>query len=162
MREAHTMAAHHHPNLLPLLCSFTDGNQLWMVEPYITHGSVLNIMKYAHPHGLSEELIAIIAHETLKGLEYLHHHGMIHRDVKCGNILVDYDGHVYLADFGVAAPLEQRGAWGEKPRNTFVGTPCWMAPEVMQVLTQLSTLQHSASLCAVLSAFSRSHLFFPA
>ena len=159
MREAHTMAAHHHPNLLPLLCSFTDGNQLWMVEPYITHGSVLNIMKYAHPHGLSEELIAIIAHETLKGLEYLHHHGMIHRDVKCGNILVDYDGHVYLADFGVAAPLEQRGAWGEKPRNTFVGTPCWMAPEVMQVLTQLSTWRHSASLCAVLSALRCSHLF---
>eukprot|EP00892_Ulva_mutabilis_P009609 jgi/Ulvmu1/701/UM010_0073.1 len=132
VREAHTMAAHHHPNLLPLLCSFTDGNQLWMVEPYITHGSMLNIMKYAHPHGLSEELIAVIAHETLRGLDYLHHHGMIHRDVKCGNILVDADGRVYLADFGVAAPLEVRGAWGEKPRNTFVGTPCWMAPEVMQ------------------------------
>jgi serine/threonine-protein kinase OSR1/STK39 len=128
------MATHHHPNLLPLLCSFTSGDQLWMVEPYISNGSVLNIMKYRHPHGLSEELISIIVFETLKGLEYLHHNGMIHRDVKAGNILVDHDGRVYLADFGVSAPLERRGgSWGDKPRNTFVGTPCWMAPEVMQV-----------------------------
>jgi serine/threonine-protein kinase OSR1/STK39 len=134
VNEARTMALHHHPNLLPLLASFTDGDQLWIVEPFIEHGSVLNILKYSNRNGLSEELIAIIVYETLKGLDYLHRHQMMHRDVKAGNILVDATGHVYLADFGVAAPLEQRGgSWGEKPRNTFVGTPCWMAPEVMQV-----------------------------
>jgi serine/threonine-protein kinase OSR1/STK39 len=80
-----------------------------------------------------------VIYETLKGLEYLHHHGMMHRDVKAGNILVDSGGNVYLADFGVAAEMENRGAsdWttSDKQRCTFVGTPCWMAPEVMQVGT---------------------------
>lgn len=138
INEARTMALHHHPNLLPLLASFTDGNQLWIVVPYIDHGSVQNILKYKFRDGLSEDLIAIVIYETLKGLEYLHHHGMMHRDVKAGNVLVDSAGHVYLADFGVAAPLENRGgSWSDKPRNTFVGTPCWMAPEVMQVSSDI-------------------------
>ena len=92
VKEAHMMASYHHPNLLPLLSCFTDGSELWMVEPYVSHGSVLNIMKY-HPHyqnGLPEDDIRIIMYETLKGLEYLHRHGIIHRDVKAGNILVDH------------------------------------------------------------------------
>jgi serine/threonine-protein kinase OSR1/STK39 len=127
------MAMHHHPNLLPLLCSFTHKNQLWMVEPYVSHGSVLNIMKYRDSNGFPEPIIAIIVHETLKGLDYLHNHGMIHRDVKAGNILVSAEGHVFLADFGVSAPLDKRGgSWGQSARHTFVGTPCWMAPEVME------------------------------
>jgi serine/threonine-protein kinase OSR1/STK39 len=143
------MAMYHHDNLLPLLASFTDGNELWLVVPYIDHGSVQNILKYKFRDGLSEDLIAIVIFETLKGLAYLHHHGMMHRDVKAGNVLVDSDGHVYLADFGVAAPMEPRGgSWSDKPRNTFVGTPCWMAPEVMQVcaLCDVSCISDNGSL----------------
>ena len=89
--EASIMASFHHANLLPLLASFTDGDMLWMIEPYVSHGSVLNIMKY-HPQykeGLPEDDIKVIMFEMLKGLEYLHRNGMIHRDVKAGNILVD-------------------------------------------------------------------------
>jgi serine/threonine-protein kinase OSR1/STK39 len=105
-----------------------------MVMPYVAAGSVLNIMRYAFPDGLEEPVIATIARDVLRGLAYVHAAGGIHRDVKAGNILVDTSGRVMLADFGVAATMERSGSWGSAlaARSTFVGTPCWMAPEVME------------------------------
>lgn len=134
VREAQTMRQQHHPNVLPLHCSFVHQQNLWMVMPYVAGGSVLNLMKFAYSEGLEEPVIATILKEVLKGLDYMHRHGGIHRDVKAGNILIDKDGTVLLADFGVAATMERGGTWGNQQmsRNTFVGTPCWMAPEVME------------------------------
>ena len=135
VREAATMRAHSHPNVLPLLTSFVDaGARLWMVMPFVAGGSVLNIMRFAFPDGLEEPVIATVMKEVLKGLCYVHASGAIHRDVKAGNILVGADGGVMLADFGVAATMERQGSWGSAlaSRSTFVGTPCWMAPEVME------------------------------
>ncbi|KAF9586902.1 hypothetical protein IFM89_039879, partial [Coptis chinensis] len=68
---------------------------------------------------------------TLKALGYLHRHGHIHRDVKAGNILLDSNGIVKLGGFGVSACMFDRGD-SKRTRNTFVGSPCWMAPEVLQ------------------------------
>lgn len=134
VREAQTMRSLNHPTLLPLHCSFVHEQHLWMVMPYVHGGSILNIMRYKFHEGLEEPVIATIMKEVLKALEYLHKNGVIHRDIKAGNILLDSDGRVLLADFGVAATLERGGSWGNRmlSRNTFVGTPCWMAPEVMQ------------------------------
>ena len=135
VREAATMRAHSHPNVLPLLTSFVDaGARLWMVMPFVAGGSALNIMRFAFPDGLEEPVIATVMKEVLKGLCYVHASGAIHRDVKAGNILVGADGSVVLADFGVAATMERQGSWGSAlaSRSTFVGTPCWMAPEVME------------------------------
>jgi serine/threonine-protein kinase OSR1/STK39 len=134
VREAQTMRSLNHPNLLPLYCSFVHEQHLWMVMPYVHGGSILNIMRFRFQDGLEEPAIATIMKEVLKACEYLHRNGIIHRDIKAGNILLDSDGHVMLADFGVAAALERGGSWGNRmiSRNTFVGTPCWMAPEVMQ------------------------------
>ncbi|XP_068642642.1 serine/threonine-protein kinase BLUS1-like isoform X2 [Aristolochia californica] len=132
-REVQTMSLIDHPNLLRAHCSFTAEQSLWVVMPYMAGGSCLHIMKSAYPEGFEEPVIATLLREVLKALVYLHSHGHIHRDVKAGNILVDSNGSVKLADFGVSACMFDTGD-RQRSRNTFVGTPCWMAPEVMQQL----------------------------
>ncbi|XP_028771226.1 serine/threonine-protein kinase BLUS1 isoform X2 [Neltuma alba] len=132
-REVQTMSLIDHPNVLRAYCSFTAGHNLWVVMPYMAGGSCLHIMKSDYPEGFEEHVIATLLREVLKALVYLHAHGHIHRDVKAGNILIDSDGTVKLADFGVSACMFDAGD-RQRSRNTFVGTPCWMAPEVMQQL----------------------------
>ncbi|KAF9607667.1 hypothetical protein IFM89_037900 [Coptis chinensis] len=132
-REVHTMSSLDHPNVLRAYCSFTNDHKLWVVMPYMNGGSCLHIMKSTHPEGFEESVIATLLYEVLKALAYLHAHGYIHRDVKAGNILIDSNGVVKLADFGVSACMFDTGD-RQRSRNTFVGTPCWMAPEVMQQL----------------------------
>ncbi|KAK4282408.1 hypothetical protein QN277_013790 [Acacia crassicarpa] len=132
-REVQTMTLIDHPNLLRAYCSFTAGHNLWVVMPYMAGGSCLHIMKSDYPEGFEEPVIATLLREVLKALVYLHAHGHIHRDVKAGNILIDSDGMVKVADFGVSACMFDAGD-RQRSRNTFVGTPCWMAPEVMQQL----------------------------
>ncbi|XP_019149707.1 PREDICTED: serine/threonine-protein kinase BLUS1-like isoform X3 [Ipomoea nil] len=130
-REAQTMSLIHHPNVIRAFCSFVVGSYLWVVMPFMAEGSCLHLMKIAYPEGFEESAICSILKETLKALEYLHRHGHIHRDVKAGNILLDSNGEVKLADFGVSACMFDTGE-RQRSRNTFVGTPCWMAPEVLQ------------------------------
>ncbi|XP_051145147.1 uncharacterized protein LOC127261043 isoform X2 [Andrographis paniculata] len=120
-----------HPNVIRAFCSFVVEHNLWVVMPFMAEGSCLHLMKTAYPEGFEESAIGSILKETLKALAYLHLHGQIHRDVKAGNILMDSDGEVKLADFGVSACMFDRGD-RQRSRNTFVGTPCWMAPEVLQ------------------------------
>ncbi|GAA0155280.1 non-receptor serine/threonine protein kinase [Lithospermum erythrorhizon] len=130
-REAQTMVLVDHPNIVKSHCSFVHDHNLWVVMPFMAGGSCLHILKANHRDGFEEVVIATILREVLKGLEYLHNHGHIHRDVKAGNILIDSHGAVKLGDFGVSACLFDAGD-RKRMRNTFVGTPCWMAPEVME------------------------------
>ncbi|XP_039054105.1 serine/threonine-protein kinase svkA-like isoform X3 [Hibiscus syriacus] len=132
-REAQTMVLVDHANVLKSHCSFVSEHNLWVVMPYMSGGSCLHILKAAYPDGFEEVVIATVLREVLKGLEYLHHHGHIHRDVKAGNILIDSKGGIKLGDFGVSACIFDSGD-RQRMRNTFVGTPCWMAPEVMEQL----------------------------
>jgi len=100
--------------------------------PCMAAGSCAAIMKKLAPKGLKDEvLLATILMEVLKGLVYFHQDGRIHRDVKAGNILISATGEVKLADFGVAGTLIDNGI-RKQHRQTFTGTPCWMAPEVME------------------------------
>ncbi|KAF3568406.1 hypothetical protein DY000_02015164 [Brassica cretica] len=130
-REAQTMSLIDHPNVIKSYCSFAVDHKLWVVMPFMAQGSCFHLMKAAHPDGFEEPAICCILKETLKALDYLHRHGHIHRDVKSGNILLDDTGEIKLGDFGVSACLFENGDW-QRSRNTFVGTPCWMAPEIMQ------------------------------
>ncbi|XP_040986744.1 serine/threonine-protein kinase BLUS1-like isoform X1 [Juglans microcarpa x Juglans regia] len=130
-REAQTMSLIDHQNVVRAYCSFVVEQNLWVVMPFMAEGSCLHLMKIAYPDGFEEAAIGSILKETLKALEYLHRQGHIHRDVKAGNILLDDNGVVKLADFGVSACMFDTGD-RRRSRNTFVGTPCWMAPEVLQ------------------------------
>ncbi|KAI8986477.1 kinase-like domain-containing protein [Pilobolus umbonatus] len=129
-RETALMALSKHPNVLQVYGSFVNGSKLYIITPYMALGSCLDIMKFSFPDGLDEITIATILKQALEGIAYLHKNGHIHRDVKAGNLLMDEDGTVLLADFGVSSSLMETGERGV--RKTFVGTPCWMAPEVME------------------------------
>ena len=131
-KEIQVMRLCRHPNLLPVYASFVVQNKLWIVTPYLKGGSCLDILKNFAQDGLEETLIASILLQSLQGLEYLHRNNLIHRDFKAGNLILNSDGHVYLADFGVSASLMDDGE-RKGVRKTFVGTPCWMAPEVMEM-----------------------------
>ncbi|XP_059908580.1 TRAF2 and NCK interacting kinase a isoform X6 [Gadus macrocephalus] len=123
----------HHRNIATYYGAFIKKNppgiddQLWLVMEFCGAGSVTDLIKNTKGSSLKEEWSAYICREILRGLAHLHQHKVIHRDIKGQNVLLTENAEVKLVDFGVSAQLDRTVG----RRNTFIGTPYWMAPEVI-------------------------------
>ncbi|PMD39827.1 Ste20-like serine/threonine protein kinase-like protein [Hyaloscypha variabilis F] len=125
IQEISILSELHSPYVTQYHGSYLKGSDLWIVMEFCSGGSCGDLMK---PGLIGEDYISIIIRELLLGLDYLHGDKKLHRDIKAANVLLGANGQVKLADFGVSGQLSATMT----KKNTFVGTPFWMAPEVIK------------------------------
>ncbi|KAI8153765.1 serine threonine protein [Colletotrichum sp. SAR 10_70] len=122
-------------NINHVIDALPVGQSMWMITEYCAGGSVATLMKPTAPGGLQEKWIIPILREVAEAVFWVHRQGIIHRDIKCANVLVTEAGGVQLCDFGVAGVIETKF----DKRSTFIGTPHWMAPELFDQSTSYGT-----------------------
>eukprot|EP00009_Paramoeba_aestuarina_P008266 CAMPEP_0201525550 /NCGR_PEP_ID=MMETSP0161_2-20130828/28632_1 /ASSEMBLY_ACC=CAM_ASM_000251 /TAXON_ID=180227 /ORGANISM="Neoparamoeba aestuarina, Strain SoJaBio B1-5/56/2" /LENGTH=517 /DNA_ID=CAMNT_0047925519 /DNA_START=90 /DNA_END=1643 /DNA_ORIENTATION=- len=126
--EISIMKSSHHENIVDYMASYISEDQLWVVMEFMGGGCLTEVLEQFPGVLMNEAQIALVCAETLKALCYVHSLHRIHRDIKSDNILLNDSGEVKVADFGYAAQLTQQ----QQKRNTVVGTPYWMAPELIR------------------------------
>ncbi len=124
-REARMVAKLHHPNIIPVYRVHHSHNLAFYTMHFVSGRSLGEIMSSARVLTMREVESTML--ESAAGLGYAHKRGVIHRDVKPANILLDAEGHVHLTDFGIAKALVGNTQLTET--GAVIGTPQYMAPE---------------------------------
>ncbi|MBS0335594.1 MAG: serine/threonine protein kinase [Proteobacteria bacterium] len=128
-REAQAVARLNHPNIVQVYDFGEEGEIAYIVMEYI-RGKELKASFDANEKFEIKEAVRLMT-ELLDALEFAHNEGVVHRDIKPANVMVDSEGHVKLADFGVAR-ISDPDRPGATQVGTMVGTPAYMSPEQVQ------------------------------
>lgn len=137
MGEIELLKTLNHTNIVKYLGSFKTKSHLYIILEFMENGALSSIIKPNKFGVFPEPLVAVYISQVLQGLRYLHEQGVVHRDIKGANILTTKEGLVKLADFGVAAKLGELEEHSDELHQNVVGTPYWMAPEIIE-MTQVT------------------------
>ncbi|CAD6503124.1 BgTH12-02793 [Blumeria graminis f. sp. triticale] len=127
-QEIDTMQHLDHANIVQYLGCERKETSISIFLEYISGGSVGSCLR---KHGKFEEIVvSSLTRQTLSGLAYLHREGILHRDLKADNILLDLDGTCKISDFGISKKTDN--IYGNDATNSMQGSVFWMAPEVVR------------------------------
>uniref|UniRef100_A0A1D1XFA4 cAMP-dependent protein kinase n=1 Tax=Anthurium amnicola TaxID=1678845 RepID=A0A1D1XFA4_9ARAE len=121
--EKHILEQVQHPFLVNLWGTFQDSANLYMVMDYVVGGELFSILRKSQR--FPDHIAKFYAAEVVLAFEYLHAKDIIYRDLKPENLLLDYNGHIKITDFGFAKYVPDI-TW------TLCGTPDYLAPEIIQ------------------------------
>uniref|UniRef100_A0A670Z7N1 non-specific serine/threonine protein kinase n=1 Tax=Pseudonaja textilis TaxID=8673 RepID=A0A670Z7N1_PSETE len=124
--ERDIMAFANSPWVVQLFSAFQDDRYLYMVMEYMPGGDLVNLMSN---YDVPEKWAKFYTAEVVLALDAIHSMGLIHRDVKPDNMLLDKYGHLKLADFGTCMKMDETGM---VRCDTAVGTPDYISPEVLK------------------------------
>ncbi|XP_016995405.1 RAC serine/threonine-protein kinase [Drosophila takahashii] len=125
LTESRVLKSTNHPFLISLKYSFQTNDRLCFVMQYVNGGELF--WHLSHERIFTEDRTRFYGAEIISALGYLHSQGIIYRDLKLENLLLDKDGHIKVADFGLCKEDITYG----RTTKTFCGTPEYLAPEVL-------------------------------
>ena len=123
--ETNLMKKLNHPNITKILELFEDKEYILIIMEYINGGNLFSFLKKHRK--VSEKTAKLLYRQIILGIKYMHEQGIVHRDIKLENILIDLNNNIKICDFGIGRVLSSP----EQPLFDQCGTPMYIAPEIL-------------------------------